>query len=383
MIAFALTHGKGLARDGFVRGQTALVEGSTIVALLADGDPRLAGATPVDLAGRLLLPGFIDTQVNGGGGVLFTDSPTVEGIRAIGAAHRRFGTTGFLPTLLSDDLKVLKRAIEAVDEAIAAGVPGVLGIHIEGPFLSEARKGVHDATHFLELDHDMVALLSSLRRGKTMMTLAPEVTSPGVIQRLARAGVILSAGHTDATGDEVEAARRHGLRGFTHLFNAMSQLTAREPGAVGAALADDDSYCGLIVDGKHVDPRVLRIVLKAKRHDRLMLVTDAMPSVGTQERSFQLQGRTISVVDGYCVDEQGTLAGTALDMARAVRNATALLGVPLGEAVRMASEYPADFLGLGGSVGRIAAGCRADLVVADDDLNVLETWIGGERLAVG
>jgi N-acetylglucosamine-6-phosphate deacetylase len=378
-MAFALRNAKVLARDGFVRGVSVLIEGKGIAAVAADGDSRLAAATPIDLAGRLLLPGFLDAQVNGGGGVLFNDSPTVEGIRAIGAAHRQFGTTGFLPTLLSDDLAVLKSAIEAVDAAIAAGVPGVLGIHIEGPFLSEARKGVHDAAHFLELDHDMVALLSSLKRGKTLMTLAPEVTSPGVIQRLARAGVILSAGHTDATGDEIEAARRHGLTGFTHLFNAMSQLTAREPGAVGAALADEDSYCGLIVDGKHVDPRVLRIVLRAKRHDRLMLVTDAMPSVGTQDRSFQLQGRTISVVDGYCVDEQGTLAGTALDMARAVRNATTLLGVPLGDAVRMASEYPANFLGLGASVGRIAAGCRADLVVTDEQLNVLETWIGGER----
>ncbi len=191
---------------------------------------------------------------------------------------------------------------------------------------------------------------------------------------------MLAAGHTDATYAEIETARRHGLRGFTHLFNAMSQLTAREPGAVGAALSDEDSYCGIIVDGKHVDPTVLKLALRAKRHDRFMLVTDAMSTVGTEERTFTLQGRTIRVEDSYCIDENGTLAGTALDMSRAVRNAITLLGVSLEEAVRMASEYPADFLGLSDSHGRLARGCRADLVIANDDVVVSETWIGGVRV---
>jgi len=374
----AFVNGRILTPDGFIDGRALLIDGERISALVDAHDPRLARCRRIDLAGRVLLPGFIDTQVNGGGGVLFNDSPTLEGIRAIGAAHSRFGTTGFLPTLLSDDLQVLATAIHAVDEAIAAGVPGVLGIHVEGPFLSEARKGVHDASHFRELGRDMITLLSSLKHGVTLMTLAPEVTSPEVLARLAAAGVVLAAGHTDATYAEIESARRHGLRGFTHLFNAMSQLTPREPGAVGAALSDEDAWCGLIVDGKHVDPRVLRIALKAKRHERFMLVTDAMPSVGTDMRSFQLQGRTITVEDGVCIDEHGTLAGTALDMSRAVQNAIALLGLRPDEAVRMASEYPADFLGLAASHGRLAAGCRADLVIANDDFSVTDTWIGGQ-----
>ncbi len=380
-MALALTNARLFTREGLTVGHSVLLEGAHIAAIVPAHSAAARGAAVVDLGGRLLLPGFIDTQVNGGGGVLFNESPTVEGIRAIGAAHRCFGTTGFLPTLISDDLAVLATAIQAVDAAIAAGVPGVLGIHIEGPFLSEARKGVHDASRFLELDHDMVGLLSSLRRGKTLMTLAPEVTSPDVIQRLADAGVILAAGHTDATIEEIDVARRHGLRGFTHLFNAMSQLAAREPGTVGAALGDQDSYCGIIVDGHHVDPRVLGIALRAKRHDRFMLVTDAMPCVGASESTFQLQGRTIRVEDGVCVDEQGTLAGTALDMGRAVRNAIALLGLPAAEAVRMASEYPANFLRLEATHGRLAAGYRADFVIADEGFNVLETWIGGERVA--
>jgi N-acetylglucosamine-6-phosphate deacetylase len=379
-MSLAFVNGEILTPDGFVTGRALLVDGLYIEDVVPAGDARVSRAQCVDLEGHLLLPGFIDTQVNGGGGVLFNDSPAVKGVRTIGAAHSRFGTTGFLPTLISDDLETLASAIRAIDEAIAVGVPGVLGIHIEGPFVSMARRGVHDASHIREPDVDFLALLSTLKRGIRLMTLAPEITPPGLLDRFATAGVVLAAGHTNATYAEIETARRHGLRGFTHLFNAMSQLTAREPGAVGAALSDEDSYCGLIVDGKHVDPMVLKLALKVKRHDRFMLVTDAMSPVGTDVRSFTLQGRTIRVEDSYCIDEHGTLAGTALDMSRAVRNAIALLGLSTEEAVRMASEYPADFLGLSGSHGRLARGCRADLVIADDDLLVSETWIGGVRV---
>jgi N-acetylglucosamine-6-phosphate deacetylase len=379
----AFVNGEMLTPEGFVTGRALLVEDSHILDVVAEDDPRVPRARRIELEGRLLLPGFIDTQVNGGGGVLFNDSPAIDGVRAIGAAHSQFGTTGFLPTLISDDLETLESAIRAVDEAIARDVPGVLGIHIEGPFVSTARRGVHDASHIRKPDADLIALLSTLERGVKLMTLAPEVTTPELLARLAAAGVVLAAGHTDATYAQIEIARRHGLRGFTHLFNAMSQLTAREPGAVGAALSDEDSYCGLIVDGKHVDPTVLKLALRVKRHDRFMLVTDAMSPVGTDVRTFTLQGRTIRVEDSYCIDENGTLAGTALDMSRAVRNAIALLGVSREEAVRMASEYPAEFLGLSASHGRLARGCRADLVIANDDLSVTETWIGGVRVYGG
>ena len=212
------------------------------------------------------------------------------------------------------------------------------------------------------------------------MTLAPEMTTPELIAKLTAAGVVVSAGHTNATYDQIRTALRHGLTGFTHLFNAMSQLTGREPGVVGAALDDADSWCGIIVDGHHVDPAVLRIALRCKRHDRFMLVTDAMPSVGAAEKSFTLQGRMISVADGVLVDENGTLAGSDIDMATTVRNAIELLGLDLPEAVRMASQYPAEFLGLGGELGRIAPGYRANLVLADDSLDIIETWIDGETL---
>jgi N-acetylglucosamine-6-phosphate deacetylase len=260
-------------------------------------------------------------------------------------------------------------------------VPGVLGIHIEGPFLNVARKGVHDPAKLRDLDASALGLLTSLRGGRTLVTLAPEITTPQIIRKLTGAGVIVSAGHTNATYAEMRAALEHGLTGFTHLFNAMSQLTGREPGVVGAALDDPASWCGIIVDGHHTDPVVLRIALRCKPHDRFMLVTDAMPSVGTSNGSFVLEGRRI-IVRGYaCLDEDGRLAGSNIDMASCVRNAVSMLGLPLAAAVRMASEWPANFLGLGHEVGRIAPGYRANLVLADAELQVLETWIDGRPSA--
>ena len=343
-------------------------------------DPRCSEAAIVDLKGQLLLPGFIDVQVNGGGGVLFNDDPSPESIRAIGAAHRRFGTTGLLPTLISDDLDTIGRAIGAVQSALDAGMPGILGIHIEGPILNWRRRGVHDSKHLRLLDTSLVALLSGLNAGRTVVTLAPEMTTPQVIAKLTAAGILVSAGHSDASYDETTAAIAQGLRGFTHLFNAMARLEPRRPGIVGAALYDQNTWCGIIVDGHHVDPVMLKLALRCKRHDRFMLVTDAMPAVGSDEPTFVLQGKTIRVIDGICRDENGTLAGTALDMAAAVRNAVSLLGLDIAEAARMASEYPAEFLGLGHELGRIAPGYRANLVLLDHELKVQKTWIEGLAL---
>lgn len=377
----ALLNGRVLRDRAFVAGQCVLLEGSRILDIVPDTHPSCRDAAQVDLGGRLLLPGFIDSQVNGGGGVLFNDAPTVDSIRQIGHAHQRFGTTGFMPTLISADLDVVARAIAAVRGAIEAGVPGVLGIHIEGPFLNAERKGVHDPAKLRELDTSAVGLLTSLGIGRTLVTLAPEMTTPEIIRKLATAGVIVSAGHTNATYMEVVQALRHGLTGFTHLFNAMSQLTGREPGVVGAALESLDSWCGIIVDGEHISPVVLRLAMRCKPTSRFMLVTDAMSSLGTDARSFKLQGRDITVAGNVCLDEDGRLAGSNIDMASCTRNAVSLLGVSLPEAVRMASLYPAEFLRLSHELGRIEPGYRANLVVADDHLNVLDVWIDGRSTA--
>jgi len=373
----AFRNGRMLTASGIESGRTLLVRDGRIEALVGAREP--AGVDRViDLEGQLLAPGFIDTQVNGGGGVLFNDEPSVATIAAIAQAHRRFGTTGFLPTLISDDLEVVAQAIDAVRQAIAERIPGVLGIHIEGPFLNEQRRGVHDASKLRELDGEAAKLLARRHGGVTMVTLAPERTTPAFIRELSEAGVIVSAGHTNATYEELQPALAAGLRGFTHLFNAMSQLGSRDPGAVGAALADDASWCGLIVDGHHVHPEVMKLALRAKRHDRFMLVSDAMPSVGAAMKSFVLNGRPITVAENKLVDEDGRLAGADLDMASAVRNAVTMLGLRLEDALCMASGNPADFLALR-DVGRIAPGQRANLALLDGDCRVLRTWIDGRE----
>lgn len=373
----ALVNGAVMTPAGNVDGQALLIEGSTIVGLVDRADVP-AGASVEDMAGGLLVPGFIDTQVNGGGGVLFNDAPTVETIAAIGAAHRPFGTTGFLPTLISDDLDVVDAAMRATEQAIEAGVPGVLGVHIEGPFLNAQRKGIHDADKFRVLDEAAIKLLSSLKRGRTLVTLAPEMTTPDMVRRLAQAGVVVAAGHTNARYETVKAALEAGLTGFTHLFNAMSPLTSRAPGAVGAALENQDAWCGIIVDGRHVDPATLRIALRTRPLDRFMLVTDAMPTVGMVDKRFVLQGQAITVEDGVCVGPGGTLAGSDLDMIGAVRNAVSMLGLSLEDAVMTASAAPAAFLGLSAARGAIAPGKAADLVLLDGDRNVVRTWIDGQ-----
>jgi N-acetylglucosamine-6-phosphate deacetylase len=371
----AFKNGKILTDAGIENGRTLLVRDGRIEAIV--GAREVVGPDRTfDLNGQLLIPGFIDAQVNGGGGVLFNDSPDVESIAAIGSAHRRFGTTGFLPTLISDDLSVVARAIDAVRNAIAKGVPGVLGIHIEGPFLNNERRGVHDGTKLRTLDTDAVNLLATRHGGVTLVTLAPECTTPAIIRALSDAGVIVSAGHTNATYEQLQPAFAAGLRGFTHLFNAMSPMTSREPGAVGAALANADSWVGLIVDGHHVHPEVLKIALRAKRRDRFMLVSDAMPSVGAAVKEFRIQGRLITVDGSRIVDDEGRLAGAHLDMASAVRNTVEMLGVQLADALRLASANPAAFLKLG-DVGRIAPGQRANLALVDEELNVSSTWIDG------
>lgn len=377
----ALTNARIATPDGIVPCPGVLMEGGWIVDLAGARDPRLNQAHCRDLGGALLLPGFIDTQVNGGGGVLLNDEPTVETIRRMGAAHRKFGTTGFLPTLISDDLSVVERAIGAVAAAVAEGVPGVLGIHLEGPFLSPARKGVHNAEKFRQIDAKALQLLTSLQNAKTLVTLAPEMTTPDMISKLTQAGVIVAAGHTNASYDDIIEAYAHGLTGFTHLFNAMSPLTAREPGVVGAALSSPTSYCGIIADARHVHPQNLKLALRCKPYDRFMLVTDGLANVGTNNDSFKLLNATIRIKNGVYVDENGTLAGSALDMRQAVRNAMAYLDVDLYQALIMASTAPARFLGLGDQYGAIAKGFRASFAIADDDLNIQETWIDGVAAA--
>ena len=375
----ALVNARVLSAQGWRDDAAVIVEDGRVLELAARVPPN---AEVHDLSGRTLLPGFIDCQVNGGGGVLFNDQTTAVGIRAIGAAHRRFGTTGFLPTLISDGVDKMRAAIAAVDAAITEGVPGVLGIHLEGPFISRARKGVHAEKYLHAPDASELRLAESLHRGVTLLTLAPECVAADAVRQLAHAGVTVSLGHSDADYATVRGALDAGARSFTHLYNAMSPLTSRAPGMVGAALDDPDSWCGVIVDGHHAAAASLRVALKAKPRGKLFLVTDAMPPVGATDPSYVLNGETIIARGGICQTATGTLAGSALNMIDAVRNTMEMLGVPLDEAARMASTYPADFLGLSASHGRIESGYRANFTVVDRDLQVTETWIDGIREGV-
>ena len=357
------------------RDRAVVVDGSRIAALVPRRDVPAGVPVAALPEGLWLAPGFIDTQVNGGGGVLFNDTPTPDAIATIVRAHRKFGTTALLPTLITDVPETTAKAIRAVDEA-AASMPGVIGIHLEGPFLSPERPGVHDPRRLRRPNDDDLAMITAKRRGVTLVTLAPEQVPSGFVSALASVGVRVALGHSMATYAQTRAAMADGLTGFTHLFNAMRPLASREPGPVTAALENPAAWFGMIVDGVHVDPAVLRLALRGLAQP--MLVTDAMPPVGANGSAFTLYGDEITVRDGRCLRRDGTLAGSMLDMASAVRNSVDLLGVGLTDALRFASSNPANFLGLGHSLGRLAPDYRADLVAFDPtSIEVVSTWVAG------
>lgn len=364
-----------LLGDSWVSDYDLVIDGARIVAV----EPSRLGDVEATTLEGSLVPGFFDIQVNGGGGVLFNDDPIVEAIQAIGTGHRPYGTTSYLPTLISDDLEKVAAAIAAVDAAIEAGVPGVRGIHIEGPFLNEAKRGIHDAAKFRQLDDAGVALLSSLKRGVTLVTLAPELADRTHIESLVAAGVVVSAGHTSATYEQAMAGVAAGVTGFTHLFNAMTGFESRAPGVVGAAFDSPKTWAGLIADGHHVHAAALRHAIRTKGIDKSILVTDAMPSVGSDALEFQLGGETIRAVDGRCTNADGVLAGSDLDMASAVRFAANTVGVGLSGAALMASRSPALFMGLDTDQGSLAVGQAADLVLLDDNIRVTAVWQGGAQ----
>ena len=374
IIAGSIFDGENLLRDHAVA-----YCGDRITDVLPVSSLRGEWGTPVELPDQLLVPGFIDLQVNGGGGVLFNDAPRAEAIARIGSAHRSFGTVGFLPTLITDTFDTMREAIDAVRRAMKRGIPGVLGIHLEGPFLNRECAGVHNASRFCRLDDTVFDLITSLEVGVTVVTLAPELTSADMIGRLVRAGVVVCAGHSAADYDQACRGIAAGVTGFTHLYNAMTPLQNRAPGMVGAAVESADAWFGIIADGHHVHPAAFRMAVAAKRRGGALLVTDAMPPVGTRQRQFEIDGNTIQVSDGRCTTADGSLAGSSLDMISAVRNAAKFADLDWFEAVRMASLYPAKALRLDGELGRIAPGYRASFVAVDRRREVSGMWIDGIR----
>jgi N-acetylglucosamine-6-phosphate deacetylase len=352
-----------------------LIRGERIAGIVSRDE--IASSVPVEELPETvwLAPGFIDIQVNGGGDLLFNDAPTPQTIQAIAQAHRRFGTTALLPTLISDRPEKMPKALAAVEQAAATN-PAILGIHLEGPFLSPEKAGVHDPAALRRPSDQDIALITAKRKTATLVTLAPEQVGDGVIAALTGAGIHVALGHSMATYAQTVAAMRQGLTGFTHLFNAMRPLGSREPGPIAAALESPEAWYGLIADGIHVDPAMLRLALRGAGHP--ILVTDAMPPVGGTRQSFKLYGEDIAVRDGRCATREGTLAGACLDMATAVRNCVQLLDLPLATALRFASTHPAQFLGLGHALGRLLPSYRADMVALDpDSVKVMRTWVAG------
>lgn len=356
-------------------GAAVAIEAGRIAAVFESAP---AGATRVD---GLLAPGFIDVQVNGGGGVLFNDTPTVDALRNITAAHRTFGVTGLMATLISDNRDKTRAAIDAVTAAIADGVEGLIGLHLEGPWLSGTRRGVHPAANLRPLDDVDVALLTAPRSFPLMVTLAPECVAPDDIARLVAAGVRISLGHTEADFATTARALDAGASCFTHLFNAMPPLESRNPGPLGAALSRADAWAGLILDGIHVHPAAARAAFLAKTAQRLILVSDAMATVGATSPGMSLFGEPVSLSQGALRTPSGTLAGAHLELASAVRNALTMLGASEAEALRMATLTPAEFLGIGSDRGRIGVGARADFALLDSSLRVQAVWTGGKREA--
>ena len=354
-----------------------LIDGNRIHGIVADAPPGVpVEELPED---AILAPGFIDLQVNGGGGIMFNDDTTQNGLARIAAAHARAGTTTILPTLISSTREHIGRAMLAAREAIDAGVPGIIGLHLEGPFIAAARRGIHPLAAVTAMTAADVHLLAASFPAPLLMTLAPDIVSPADIAALVGAGMVVFAGHTDASLEQARAGLDAGIRGATHLFNAMSPFTGRGPGLVGAILDDGRAYAGIIADGHHVHGAALRIALNVLGAERLFLVSDAMATAGSDITGFDLAGARIELHQGRLTDAEGTLAGAHLTMAEAVRNLVALTGADWTVALRMATATPAECLGVDDR-GVIAVGARADLVVLDDDLNVLEVWQGGQRL---
>ncbi|ACV74891.1 MAG: N-acetylglucosamine-6-phosphate deacetylase [Zymomonas mobilis] len=377
----AFTHGQIVTPDTILTDHSLLIENGVIKAIT--DQPLPCNIPTIDLHHQILLAGFIDIQVNGGGGCLFNDHPDVNSISKIAAAHRAFGTTSLLPTLVSEETTVIKKAVHAIEDAIQAGIKGIVGLHIEGPFIAMTRRGIHAASKIRPISkEDINFLCDSARKNKDnfriLLTLAPETMDASIITKLTEAGVIVSIGHSDSDYETAMKAVKAGASGFTHLFNAMSQNTSRAPAVVGAALDSDNSYAGIIADGEHVHPSNIRLAYKAKGADHLMLITDAMPLTGWEEDHFLLQGQMIYRRDGRITDDKNVLAGSLLDTATAFANMVKMTDISLVEASRMASLTPARFLGLQDR-GSIEIGKRADLVVMDEALKLQSVWISGEK----
>ncbi|NOI00309.1 N-acetylglucosamine-6-phosphate deacetylase [Vibrio kanaloae] len=330
-----------------------------------------------DLNGANLSPGFIDLQLNGCGGVMLNDEITADTMQIMHKANLQSGCTSFLPTLITSSDEDMRAVITAAREYHNQYQNQSLGLHLEGPYLNVAKKGIHNVDHIRKSDSDMIELICENSDLVAKVTLAPELNDPEHIERLHKAGVVVSIGHTNATYAEARQGFESGITFATHLFNAMTPMVGREPGVVGAIYDTPEVYAGIIADGFHVDYANIRIAHKIKG-EKLVLVTDATAPAGANMEYFIFVGKKVYYRDGKCVDENGTLGGSALTMIEAVQNTVEHAGIALDEALRMATLYPATAIGVESKLGRIKKGMVANLAVFDRDFNVKATVVNGQ-----
>ncbi|AMG04045.1 N-acetylglucosamine-6-phosphate deacetylase [Vibrio mimicus] len=331
----------------------------------------------VDLNGANLSPGFIDLQLNGCGGVMFNDEITAKTIDIMHKANLKSGCTSFLPTLITSSDENMRQAIAAAREYQSQYPNQSLGLHLEGPYLNVMKKGIHSVDFIRPSDDSMIDTICANSDVIAKVTLAPENNKPEHIEKLVQAGIVVSIGHTNATYAEARQSFESGITFATHLFNAMTPMVGREPGVVGAIYDTPDVYAGIIADGFHVDYTNIRIAHKIKG-EKLVLVTDATAPAGAEMDYFIFVGKKVYYRDGKCVDENGTLGGSALTMIEAVQNTVEHVGIALDEALRMATLYPAKAIGVDDKLGRIKKGMIANLTVFDRDFNVKATVVNGQ-----
>ena len=357
-------------------------------ALLID-DQHIAGivnedAIPTDfqvkkLEGGILSPGFIDLQVNGGGGKLFNNSPDKESLNTIISAHQYFGTTSIMPTVISDSLNILQKCTDTISNEINNN-HSLLGIHIEGPFFNVKYRGVHQKQYINTINASYLNLFETLNKFPVMLTLAPECISIKQLKHLKSLGFKILAGHTDANYGQLEEAIKYGLDGFTHLFNAMGQISAREPGVVGSAFDFDETSASIIVDLHHVHPSLINLSFKQKPKGKLFFVSDSMATINHGEPSFELYDEVVSESNGRIINSEGKLAGSSITQIDAIKNAYQKCSIPLESAISMATLYPAEYLGVSDYIGQLKKGYRADLAHFDSNFHVQNVWLAGKQI---
>jgi len=364
--------------ERFYDDHALLVDGKSIVDIV-DKNNTPDNFNKIELDQGILAPGFIDLQVNGGGGVLFNNSPNKESLNTIIKAHQFFGTTSVMPTVISDSLEVLEQCITTVTEEIKNN-SSLLGIHIEGPFFNTKYRGVHQKQYISTINSDYLNLFESLKGFPVMLTLAPECISSQQLKHLTSLGIKTLAGHSDASYDELDDAIKNGLDGFTHLFNAMGQISAREPGVVGSALHFENTFASIIVDLHHVHPSLIQLAYQLKPTGKLFFISDSMATINHGKPSFELYDEVVNELDGRLVNSEGKLAGSSITQIDAVKNAYQKCNIPLNQALAMASRYPAEYLGIANHLGFLKPGYRADLVHFDSNFKVHNAWVSGKQI---